>query len=185
MSVQQVLQLTLDFAREQGSAVREGTMAGGDRGRGYDGAENEAGTGEKCPRMSVGPEPRYISPEERATLEQCLVRWRSEVEEDVAGEGRTSVPITCITVHLMSLSLKMNSRTCTCTCIFTVCMYMYMYTCIFTVYMYMYIYSLHVHVQWSHSNLDTLGNRPVLFQGQPKCTFIELSLISGYSDLTV
>lgn len=88
VSVQEVLQLTLDFAREQGSAVREGTVAGNERDRGYDGAESEAGTGEKYPRMSVGPEPRYISPEERATLEQCLVRWKAEVEEDIAGEKK-------------------------------------------------------------------------------------------------
>ena len=79
VSVQEVLQLTLDFAREQSSAVREV------RGRDEEG-ESEAGTGEKCPRTSVGPEPRYISPEERATLEQCLVRWTHEVEEDIAGE---------------------------------------------------------------------------------------------------
>ena len=134
MSVQQVLQLTLDFAREQGSAVREGTMAGGDRGRGYDGAENEAGTGEKCPRMSVGPEPRYISPEERATLEQCLVRWRSEVEEDVAGEGRTKCPYYMYNCSPDVIEFENELP------------HMYMYTCIFTVYMYMYIYSLHVHV---------------------------------------
>ena len=90
VSVQKVLQLTLDFARERGSAVREETVADDDRGGGYDGAESEAGTGEKYPRMSVGPEPRYISPEERATLEQCLVRWKAEVEEDIAGEGSKS-----------------------------------------------------------------------------------------------
>ena len=83
---QEVLQLTLDFAREQGSAVREETGVDNDGGRGYE-AESEAGTGEKFPRMSVGPEPRYISPEERATLEQCLVRWKVEVEEDISGEG--------------------------------------------------------------------------------------------------
>ena len=97
VSIQQVLQLTLDFASEQGSSsVRREAVAGAqaddrDRGRGSDrgGAggwvESQAGTGEKFPRMSVGPEPRYISPEERATLEQCLTRWKKEVEEDVTG----------------------------------------------------------------------------------------------------
>ena len=52
----------------------------GERGR-----EGKEGTGEKCPRMSVEPEPRYISPDERGTLEQCLTRWKVEVEEDIAG----------------------------------------------------------------------------------------------------
>lgn len=85
MSVQEVLQLTLDFAREQSSAVRK--EVGRD---GSDDGESEAGTGEKCPRTSVGPEPRYISPEERATLEQCLVRWKAEVEEDVSGKEQAS-----------------------------------------------------------------------------------------------
>ena len=89
MSVQQVLQLTLDFASEQSSAMRQKMDRGGgtgERGGDCSGEESEAGTGEKCPRTSVGPEPRYISPEERATLEQCLKRWKAEVEEDIAGE---------------------------------------------------------------------------------------------------
>ena len=85
VSIHQVLQLTLDFASDQGSAVRQ-ERVGGERGgevRGEGGSQ--AGTGEKYPRMSVGPEPRYVSPEERATLEQCLGRWKREVEEDIAG----------------------------------------------------------------------------------------------------
>ena len=83
MSIQQVLQMTLDFAREQSSAVRDGGEEK-EEGRGR-GGESLVGTGEKHPRMSVGPEPRYISPEERATLEQCLGRWKNEVEEDISG----------------------------------------------------------------------------------------------------
>lgn len=87
VSVQEVLQLTLDFASEQSSAVRQGCgEGGGGRGGDCSGEESEAGTGEKCPRMSVGPEPRYISPEERATLEHCLRRWKAEVQEDISGK---------------------------------------------------------------------------------------------------
>lgn len=85
MSIQEVLQLTLDFAREQSSATRKEVVEDGS-----DDEESEAGTGEKCPRMSVGPEPRYISPEERATLEQCLVRWKEEVKEDISGKEKIS-----------------------------------------------------------------------------------------------
>lgn len=92
VSVQEVLQLTLDFAREQSSAVREETVDGGD-------GESEAGTGEKCPRTSVGPEPRYISPEERATLEQCLMRWKAEVEEDISGMN-TALGLSSYRVHV-------------------------------------------------------------------------------------
>ena len=84
MSIQQVLQMTLDFAREQSSAVREESVSGDEDGRGR-GGESQVGMGEKYPRMSVGPEPRYISPEERATLDQCLGRWRNEVDEDISG----------------------------------------------------------------------------------------------------
>lgn len=87
VSIQEILQLTLDFASEQSSMVRGNVAV--DDGRDHGGrerGENEEGTGEKCPRMSVGPEPRYISPDERGTLEQCLMRWKSEVEEDISGD---------------------------------------------------------------------------------------------------
>ncbi|CAI8024840.1 Ubiquitin carboxyl-terminal hydrolase 25 [Geodia barretti] len=92
VSIQQVLQMTLDFAREQSSAVREESVSGDEDGRGR-GGESQVGMGEKYPRMSVGPEPRYISPEERATLDQCLGRWRNEVDEDIS-DLRESVSTT-------------------------------------------------------------------------------------------
>ena len=72
--MQDVLQLTLDFVHGHSSAVREGQEEVGDKG-----------TGEKCPRTSVGPEPCFISPEERSTLDGCLKRWKQEMEDDVAG----------------------------------------------------------------------------------------------------
>lgn len=93
MSIQQVLQMTLDFASQQSSVVREGADGRNEEveqeeeedGRRRMERQSQAGTGEKCPRMSVGPEPRYVSAEERALLEQCLGRWKAEVEEDMTG----------------------------------------------------------------------------------------------------
>lgn len=31
------------------------------------------------------PAPRYISPTERETIEGCMKRWKTEVEQDVQG----------------------------------------------------------------------------------------------------
>ena len=43
--------------------------------------------GEKRPRHSLYPLPRFVSLQERETLDVCLGRWREELEQDMAGEG--------------------------------------------------------------------------------------------------